>query len=325
MPKLISAAKQPAQAQPPMRVVLLTMDTHLSSAANRSATLLAQKLPGLQFKMHAASEYRASDEALNKCVQDIERADLVIVTMLFMEDHYLPVMDALTAKRHHCDAMVCIMSAPPVMQLTRMGKFSMGGQSSGLMSLLKKLRPKAKDTSDNKSPSKSEGAKQMAMLRRIPKLLRFIPGTAQDLRIFFLTMRYWLAGSEQNMANMVVTLVNRYADGERQSYRQVIEAQEPVEYPEVGLYHPKMKVKITDSLENLPKGLDLNAVLVELKIVPDLLIEMNRLRAPDAKVSQQSYGKIKLSRRVPIVERDLHRVTCPAVCMALDNAGPQGA
>jgi magnesium chelatase subunit H len=196
-----------------------------------------------------------SDEALSKCLQDIERADLVIVTMLFMEDHYLPVIDALTAKRHQCDAMVCIMSAPPVMQLTRMGKLSMGGQPSGLMGLLKKLRPKAKDTSDEKSSGKSEGAKQMAMLRRLPKLLRFIPGTAQDLRIFFLTMRYWLAGSEQNITNMVVTLVNRYADGERQNYRQVIEAQEPVEYPEVGLYHPKMKLKITDSLDNLPKAL----------------------------------------------------------------------
>ena len=256
MPKLTSAAKRPLQAQPPMRVVMLTMDTHLSSAANRSASLLAQKIPGLQLRMHAASEYRASDEALSKCLQDIERADLVIVTMLFMEDHYLPVIDALTAKRHQCDAMVCIMSAPPVMQLTRMGKLSMGGQPSGLMSLLKKLRPKAKDTSDEKSSGKSEGAKQMAMLRRLPKLLRFIPGTAQDLRIFFLTMRYWLAGSEQNITNMVVTLVNRYADGERQNYRQVIEAQEPVEYPEVGLYHPKMKLKITDSLDNLPKGLE---------------------------------------------------------------------
>ncbi len=72
----------------------------------------------------------------------------------------------------------------------------------------------------------------------------------------------------------------------------------------VGELHPE---KRRESL-NLPKGLDLNAVLVELKIVPDLLIEMNRLRAPDAKVSQQSYGKIKLSRRVPIVERDLSLV-----------------
>ena len=103
-----------------MRVVMLTMDTHLSSAANRSAALLAQKLPGLQFKMHAASEYRASDEALKKCLQDLDRADLVIVTMLFMEDHYLPVIDALTAKRHHCDCLLYTSPSPRGLSTSRM-------------------------------------------------------------------------------------------------------------------------------------------------------------------------------------------------------------
>jgi magnesium chelatase subunit H len=35
----------------------------------------------------------------------------------------------------------------------------------------------------------------MKMLRRLPKILRFIPGTAQDVRAYFLTLQYWLAGS----------------------------------------------------------------------------------------------------------------------------------
>ena len=47
------------------------------------------------------------------------------------------------------------------------------------------------------------GAQQMKMLRRLPKILRFIPGTAQDVRAYFLTLQYWLAGSEANVANMV--------------------------------------------------------------------------------------------------------------------------
>jgi magnesium chelatase subunit H len=55
------------------------------------------------------------------------------------------------------------------------------------------------------------GAQQMKMLRRLPKILRFIPGTAQDVRAYFLTLQYWLAGSEQNIANMVRFLVDRYA------------------------------------------------------------------------------------------------------------------
>ena len=52
----------------------------------------------------------------------------------------------------------------------------------------------------------------MKMLRRLPKLLRFIPGTAQDVRAYFLTLQYWLAGSEKNLANMVRMLVGRYAE-----------------------------------------------------------------------------------------------------------------
>ena len=51
----------------------------------------------------------------------------------------------------------------------------------------------------------------MKMLRKLPKLLRFIPGTAQDVRAYFLTLQYWLAGSEENLANMVRMLVGRYA------------------------------------------------------------------------------------------------------------------
>ncbi|MEY3886979.1 MAG: Aerobic cobaltochelatase subunit CobN, partial [Pseudomonadota bacterium] len=96
----------------------------------------------------------------------------------------------------------------------------------------------------------------MAMLRRLPKLLRFIPGTAQDLRMFFLTMRYWLAGSEQNITNMVLSLVGRYAAPERQNFKLGSQAEEPIEYPEVGLYHPKMKGKIAESLQQLPKDLE---------------------------------------------------------------------
>ena len=48
----------------------------------------------------------------------------------------------------------------------------------------------------------------MTMLRRLPKLLRLIPGTAQDLRVFFLMMQYWLAGSEENLRRMMHCLVH---------------------------------------------------------------------------------------------------------------------
>ena len=57
----------------------------------------------------------------------------------------------------------------------------------------------------------------MAMLRTLPKLLRFIPGKAQELRAYFLTLQYWLSGSSDNIADLVRLLVSRYADGPRRA------------------------------------------------------------------------------------------------------------
>ena len=208
MPKLTTAAET---SQPLMRVALLTMDHHLASAAVRVERVLGRELPGLVLKVHTAAQWRADPEALQACRHDIAQADLVLVSMLFMEDHFLPVLADLQARRADCDAMVCIMSAPEIMQLTRMGRYVAGQQSGGLMGLLKKLRPQAKPGTGQSAPSSSAGARQMTMLRRLPKLLRLIPGTAQDLRVFFLVMRFWLAGSEENLRRMMHQLVQRYA------------------------------------------------------------------------------------------------------------------
>ncbi|MFX8219144.1 hypothetical protein ABTL11_20320, partial [Acinetobacter baumannii] len=74
----------------------------------------------------------------------------------------------------------------------------------------------------------------------LPKILRYIPGTAQDVRAYFLTLQYWLAGSQGNIDNRVRLLVARYAEGPRKSLRDSARPEQPIEYPEVGLYHPRM-------------------------------------------------------------------------------------
>jgi magnesium chelatase subunit H len=221
-----------------MRVVLITMDAHLSSAAERAHKRLTRAVPGLSLTVHTAAQWSDKPDALLRCISDIGAADIVIVTMLFMEEHYLPVLPALKARREACDAMVCAMSAAEVMKLTRMGKFAMDGSVSGPMALLKRLKGHTKPKDGvNSKPGVSTGAQQMKMLRRVPKLLRFIPGTAQDVRAYFLTLQYWLAGSEDNMANLVLFLVDRYADGARRVLRGTFKVDTPIEYPELGVYH----------------------------------------------------------------------------------------
>ena len=235
-----------ADKRPAIRVSIVTMDTHLASAAERARFALKKSIPTLELTIHAASSWTVDSQALANCLEDIESADILIVTMLFMEDHFKPVIEALRAKREHCDAIVCAMSAGEVVSLTRMGGFDMSKPASGLIGLLKQLR-------GNKEKSQTGGAAQMRMLRRLPKILRFIPGSAQDVRAYFLTLQYWLGGSEENLFYMVKNLVNRYASGEREVLRTKDKLVEPVIYPDNGIYHPRIKGRMSESLSDLPK------------------------------------------------------------------------
>ncbi len=245
--KLISAAEVRSKIHhTPIRVVVVTMDTHLASSTQRARATLARELPGLQLSMHAASEYAGNSAALERCRADIAQADIVVAGMLFLEDHFLPILPDLLARRDHCDAMICMASAGEIVKLTRLGNFDMTKPSSGPMALLKKLR-------GNKEKSAPGGAAQMKMLRRIPQMLRFIPGTAQDVRAYFLTLQYWLGGSDENMLNLVRHVVDRGADGPRRVLRGLVKVSVPVEYPEVGVYHPRMPGRLSADASALPK------------------------------------------------------------------------
>jgi magnesium chelatase subunit H len=239
--------KRTTPADPtPVRVVIVTMDSHLSGAAARARDTLRRDYPGLELAVHAADEWATDDAALARCHAAIAGGDIVIATMLFLDEHARAVMPALAARRANCDAMLCCMSAAEVVKLTTLGKFDMSGEALGVIGWLKKLR-------GNRGKGSTPGGKgEMKMLRQLPKMLRFIPGAAQDMRAYFLTLQYWLAGSEQNIANMVRLLVDRYADGPRKGLRGVAKAAPPVDYAEIGVYHPRMKARISDSAEHLP-------------------------------------------------------------------------
>ncbi len=245
--KLTSHSRKPLlRDTTPIRLVVVTMDTHFASSFNRANDQLKRDFPGLTWSLHAASEYAGNDALIAKCKADIASADIVLCGMLFLEDHFLPILDDLRARRMHCDAMICMASATEVTQLTRFGQFDMSKPASGPMALLKKLRGGSKD-----KPA-TGGATQMKMLRRLPQLLRFIPGTAQDVRSYFITLQYWLGGSDDNVLNMVRHLIDRGADGPRKSLRGQIKVQAPVDYPEVGVYHPRMTGRFSEDTQALP-------------------------------------------------------------------------
>ncbi|MBS0558532.1 MAG: magnesium chelatase subunit H [Proteobacteria bacterium] len=236
MPKRTSAADAT-----PLRVVFVTMDSHLAGALAHAQTALRREIPGLELSMHGADEWGSDAAALAACREAIAGADIVVAAMLFLDEHIQAVLPALTARRNACAAMVCCLSAGEVVRLTRIGRFDMATEARGAMAMLKRLR-------GIRSGNASSGAGQMRMLRELPRLLRFIPGTAQDMRAYFLAMQYWLAGSQENIANMVRMLASRYAG------RTTRAAAAPIQYPEFGLYHPRAAARIVSRAEDLPAG-----------------------------------------------------------------------
>jgi magnesium chelatase subunit H len=226
--------KHTSAADCSVNFVLVTLDNHVTGSVERATRQLVKQVPGLNVKVHAAADWNGTGDALERCRADIATGDIIVVTMLFLEDQITAILPDLQARRDHCDAMICAMSGAEIVKLTRMGRFSMDGEAKGPVALLKRLRGK---TGKAKA---SAGAQQLTVLRQLPKILRFIPGTAQDVRAYFLVLQYWLAGSEENLRRMMAFLIDRYAEGEREVLRGQLEAGNPVDYPDVGLYDPRM-------------------------------------------------------------------------------------
>ena len=228
----------------PIRVTMITLDSHMSSAVERARMSLRKELPGLELNVHAVTDWGNDESAAEACRDDIEKADIVVANMIFLEEQALKIAPWLEARRDECDCMVGAMSAAEVVKMTKIGDFNMSKPTGGALGMLKRLRGSKKGA--------HAGRGQMKILRQLPKFLKYIPGKAQDVRAYFLTLQYLLAGSDENIANLVRFLVGRYAAGPREVLRKAVKAADPKHYPDVGLYHPSLKKRVTDELTALP-------------------------------------------------------------------------
>lgn len=237
------------RSAPRLSVVITTLDAHLAGAFARAVTGLTDA-PNVDVRMHIAADF-CDPAAAERARKDIASANIIICTQLFQEEYANQVLPAVLARREAADAVMCAMCTPELVKCTKLGKFDMAAGESrsplSPLSLLKKLRGARND-------GKSSGERQMSALRTLPNILRFIPGTAQDVRAYLLLMQYWLAGSDDNIAQMVRYAIDRYAAGPRKVYRGALPAGQPVTYPDVGLWHPELPHRgIIERLEELPR------------------------------------------------------------------------
>ncbi len=226
----------------PYSVVVITLDFHAAGPIEKAARRLCRDFPGLTVSVHAAAEWAEAPGKLEAAVRAVETGDIVVTSLLFLEEHVAPILPALTARRRNCDAMVGIISDPAIVHTTLLGDLDMGAPSSGTMKLLRRLRGSSKS-------SAADGKRKMRFLRRLPLILRYIPGKAQDLRTWFLTMQYWLASSDENVERMIRLLISRHS---RNPHWRGGMVAAPEVYPDTGLYHPDLAGRITSDPRELP-------------------------------------------------------------------------
>lgn len=233
------------------RFVVITLDAHAAGPAARIAPRLARDFPGIEISVHAAAEWAENPAALARAKAAVADANIIVANLLFIEEHITAILPDLQRVRDTLDAFVGVIADPQIVKLTKMGDLDMSKPASGAMAFLKKMR-------GPKEPSASSGQKQMALLRRLPKILRWIPGKAQDMRAWFLSMQYWLGGSDDNLEAMIRFLVSRYSADRKW---QAVKAAAPIDYPDVGLYHPRLKGRITTDITDMPRPKDTRATV----------------------------------------------------------------
>ncbi|MFP7672427.1 magnesium chelatase subunit H [Marivita sp. S0852] len=247
-------------------IAIITLDSHAAGPVARASLNLAKDFPGLSVTVHAAAEWAETPETLEETKQAIAQADMIVANLLFLEEHIAPIMDDLYAARDRVDGMIGVIADAQIIKLTKLGKLDMSKPASGLMKLLKSLKPKSTDSEVEK------GEKRMQQLRRLPGLLKMVPGKAQDLRSWFLVMQYWLGGSDDNIEQMVRYLLGKYAKGRDEWLGAVAEA--PIEYPDVALYHPDLPQRITTDISDMPRP-------AEVKTTVGLLLMRSYVLAND--------------------------------------------
>ncbi|MEL7501923.1 MAG: magnesium chelatase subunit H [Cyanobacteria bacterium J06554_6] len=232
-----------------MKVVYVVLEPQYQSALsaavkaiNANNTQLAVQISGYLIEELRDPENYAAFE------QDIAEANIFIGSLIFIEELAEKVVAAVQPHRDRLDAAVVFPSMPQVMRLNKLGSFSMAqlGQSkSAIGEFMKKRR--------QKQGSGFEDA-MLKLLRTLPKVLKYLPvEKAQDARNFMLSFQYWLGGSPDNLENFMLMLADRYIfkGSEIAGAPDEMEYQEPVTYPDIGIWHPLAPAMYEDLKEYL--------------------------------------------------------------------------
>ncbi len=236
-----------------IKVVYVVLEPQYQSALTAAVESINAHHPQLAVEINGYILEELRDaETCEAFKQDIATATIFIGSLIFIEDLADKVVEAVAPHRDRLAAAVVFPSMPQVMRLNKLGSFSMAqlGQSkSAIAQFMRKRKEKS-------GSSFQDG--MLKLLQTLPKVLKYLPiDKAQDARNFMLSFQYWLGGSPQNLENFLLMLAAKYVP----ELQETVTFQDPVTYPDTGIWHPlapKMFEDVhdylawTDSRNDLP-------------------------------------------------------------------------
>ena len=231
-----------------IKVVYVVLESQYQSALSQAVRTINANNPNLAIEIsgYLIEELR-DPENYEEFKREIESANIFIASLIFIEDLAQKVVAAVEPHRDHLDVSVVFPSMPEVMRLNKMGTFSLAqlGQSkSAIAQFMRKRKEKS-------GAGFQDG--MLKLLRTLPQVLKFLPmDKAQDARNFMLSFQYWLGGSPENLENFLLMLADKYVFKglEKQSFAAST-YQQPVVYPDLGIWHPLAPSMFEDVREYL--------------------------------------------------------------------------
>ncbi|MEH1884267.1 magnesium chelatase subunit H [Nostoc sp.] len=231
-----------------IKVVYVVLESQYQSALSQAVRTINANNPNLAIEIsgYLIEELR-DPENYEEFKREIENANIFIASLIFIEDLAQKVVAAVEPHRDHLDVSVVFPSMPEVMRLSKMGSFSLAqlGQSkSAIAQFMRKRKEKS-------GAGFQDG--MLKLLRTLPQVLKFLPmDKAQDARNFMLSFQYWLGGSPENLENFLLMLADKYVFKglDKQDFAPST-YQQPVVYPDLGIWHPLAPSMFEDVREYL--------------------------------------------------------------------------
>ncbi|QGG48739.1 Magnesium chelatase H subunit, BchH [Heliorestis convoluta] len=259
-----------------MRFVHVYLERQMCTAFSRAIDGINQSDQPIQIEVEAFCVHELKDlDKLEEFRQAVERADLLYVAHVFVDDIARNIAKVIRQEGQKVPTVVILNAMPELMKLTRMGGFKMGSEQSSEYSKLLKRFKRSKDD-ENETVKKSSGPplktdQMMALIKTVPKVLKFIPGKMQDLRTYMLCYLYWLNGSPKNLRSMLLMLSKQYF-----APTENITFDAPVEYAEEGIYHPDGERWFTSRAEyeawykdRAPSALRVGLIILRTSLLAD--------------------------------------------------------